>query len=94
MNTLMNRQWLYQRHPLGLVGPEHYEFVERPLSTELTAGEVLVQAHYWSVDPYMRINQSLKPTYNELPHPLKAVQSAGVVGRVVATSVSNLALGD
>jgi hypothetical protein len=95
MNAFIdNRQWLYRRHPHGLVGPEHYELVTTPLATALASGEVLVQARYWSVDPYMRINQSLKPTYNELPHALNAVQTAGVVGRALASSVPALAEGD
>ena len=91
---LNNRQWLYRRHPEGLVGPEHYELVSTPLATALSAGEVLVEARWWSVDPYMRINQSLKPTYNELPHALDTVQTAGVVGRVLASSVASLTAGD
>jgi hypothetical protein len=89
-----NRQWLYRRHPAGLVGPEHYELVTTPLATALAAGEVLVAARYWSVDPSMRINQSLKPTYNELPHPLDTVQTAGVVAQVMASSVPGLMPGD
>ena len=60
----------------------------------LSAGEVLVEAKYISVDPYMRINQSLKPTYNAEPHPLNAVQNAGVVGRIIASQTSVLAVGD
>jgi NADPH-dependent curcumin reductase CurA len=89
-----NRQWIYHRHPEGLVGPEHYELRTESLSTELSAGEVLVQATYWSVDPYMRINQSLKPTYNELPHALNTVQTAGVVGQVLASGAAHLRPGD
>ena len=89
-----NRQWIYRRHPEGLVGPEHYELRTQALATDLSAGEVLVQAGYWSVDPYMRINQSLKPTYNELPHPLDTVQSAGVVGRVLASAAAGFTAGD
>ena len=90
----MNRQWIYLRHPEGLVGPEHYELRESPLPEALAAGEVLVEARYWSVDPYMRINQSKKPTYNELPHPLGAVQSAGVVGQVLRSNAPALQPGD
>jgi len=92
--AVQNSQWIYMRHPEGIVGPEHYELRQEPLDTGLSAGEVLVQSHYISVDPYMRINQSQKPTYNELPHALNTVQSAGVVGRVLASSVPNLAAGD
>jgi hypothetical protein len=89
-----HRRWLYRSHPTGLVGPEHYELVEAPLDTALSEGEVLVRARYVSVDPYMRINQSRKPTYNELPHPLDTVQTAGVVGQVVASRAAVLSAGD
>jgi NADPH-dependent curcumin reductase CurA len=91
---ISNQQWIYRRHPEGLIGAEHYELRTEALNTELSTGEVLVQAKFWSVDPYMRINQSLKPTYNELPHPLNTVQSAGVVGQVIASSVAQLQAGD
>jgi len=94
MSSILNQQWLYTRHPQTIVGPEHYSLHSELLSTTLSAGEVLVEAHYISVDPYMRINQSLKPSYNELPHALNTVQSAGVVGRVLASSVPHMAIGD
>jgi NADPH-dependent curcumin reductase CurA len=89
-----HRRWLYRRHPEGLVGPEHYELVEAPLDLALAEGEALVRARYVSVDPYMRINQSRKPTYNELPHALDTVQTAGAVGRVIASKAAGLAVGD
>jgi hypothetical protein len=90
----MHRRWLYRRHPTGVVGPEHYELVGAPLALELSDGEVLVRMRYLSVDPYMRINQSLKPTYNELPHALDAVQTAGAVGQVIASKSGMFVPGD
>ncbi len=92
--TITNRRWIYLRHPDGVVGAEHYALREEALSTAPSTGEVLVAARYISVDPYMRINQSLKPTYNELPHPLNVVQSAGGVGEVIASNAPNFAVGD
>ena len=92
--TELHRRWIYRRHPTGIVGPEHYELVEAPLAGELSEGEVLVRSRYLSVDPYMRINQSLKPTYNELPHALDTVQAAGVVGEVMASRAPAFAPGD
>jgi NADPH-dependent curcumin reductase CurA len=92
--TEIHRRWLYRRHPLGIVGPEHYELVEAPLTLDVSDGEVLVRMRYLSVDPYMRINQSLKPTYNELPHALDTVQTAGAVGQVVASKSPAFAAGD
>src|SRR5471032_2306820 len=90
----IHRRWLYRRHPSGVVGPEHYELLTAPLALELSDGEALVRMRYLSVDPYMRINQSLKPTYNELPHALDTVQTAGAVGQVVASKSAAFAPGD
>ncbi|WP_210545920.1 NADP-dependent oxidoreductase [Rhodoferax sp. PAMC 29310] len=90
----MHQKWIYRQHPTGVVGPEHYELVSTPLVLDLSDGEVLVEAKYLSVDPYMRINQSLKPTYNAEPHPLNTVQNGGVVGQVVASKAPHLATGD
>ena len=92
--SIDNRQWLLERYPEGVVGPEHYRDRIESLHTELVSGEVLVRAHYISVDPYMRINHSLKPTYNEMPHPLGTVQAAGVVAEVLASSAAHLQKGD
>ena len=91
---LDNQQWIFVRYPEGRVGPEHYLLRRESLSTALAAGEVLVAARYLSVDPYMRINQSRKPTYNELPHALDTVQTAGVVAQVLASAVPQLQPGD
>jgi NADPH-dependent curcumin reductase CurA len=70
----LHQKWIYRQHPTGVVDPEHYELVSSPLVLDLSDGEILVEARYLSVDPYMRINQSLKPTYNAEPHPLNTVQ--------------------
>jgi NADPH-dependent curcumin reductase CurA len=83
-STMMNRQWIYRRRPAKDVGPEHYELVETPIDTALADGQVLIQARYISVDPYMRIAQSERPSWAE-PHPLDTVQGAGVVGQVLAS---------
>ena len=94
MSSLHNRQWLYRQHPTGLVSADHYQLVSQPLDATLAQDEVLIAARYISVDPYMRINQSAKPTYNPDPHPLDAVQSAGVVGQVLASNAAGLVEGD
>jgi NADPH-dependent curcumin reductase CurA len=81
--TLIHQQWIYRRQPDGIVGGEHYELVEQPLETALSQDEILVEARWFSVDPYMRIGQSAKPTYDPEPHPLGTVQQGGVVARVL-----------
>lgn len=96
MSAYQNRQWIYARRPRAEVGVDHYELAESVIDSEqLTADEVLVQAHYWSVDPYMRIQQASHDTWEE-PHPLGIVQRGGMVGRVVAAGpqAAGLATGD
>ncbi|MGZ3181431.1 MAG: NADP-dependent oxidoreductase [Telluria sp.] len=92
--TLLTRQWIYRRQPTGLVGAEHYELRDAPLDTALAQDELLVEGRYFSVDPYMRIGQSGKPTYDPDPHPLGAVQQGGVVARVLASRSPQFAAGD
>lgn len=88
-----NRQWFYTQRPTGRVGPEHYELGESVLSGDLSVNEVVVRAHTISVDPYMRIQQHARNTY-DVPHPLGIVQRAGVVGQVVASNSSKFSEGD
>jgi NADPH-dependent curcumin reductase CurA len=90
----LHRQWIYRSQPERVVGESNYELVEQALDTSLASGEVLVEARYISVDPYMRINQSSKPTYDAVPHPLNTVQSAGMVGRVLASNSPLFAVDD
>jgi NADPH-dependent curcumin reductase CurA len=89
-----HRQWIYRQRPLATVGSEHYELREQPLEMALAAGEVLIEARYFSVDPYMRIGQSGKPTYDSEPQPLGVVQEGGVVAQVVASLDTSFAPGD
>ncbi len=92
--NLLHQQWIYSRHPSAEVSAEHYELRTQALDTTLDRDEVLLAARYISVDPYMRINQSSKPTYNPEPHPLNTVQSAGVVSQVLKSNAASLQVGD
>lgn len=88
-----NRLWVYKKRPLTTVGPEHYELKSELLPTELANNEVLLEAKYISVDPYMRIQQSNKHNWEE-PFPLNKVQLASVVGQVVASKSPLFKQGD
>ncbi len=88
-----NRQWIYATRPDGRVGDEHYVLREEAMTDALSINEVLVRARYISVDPYMRIQQAERNTY-DLPHPLGIVQRAGVVGQVIASNSAGFAEGD
>jgi NADPH-dependent curcumin reductase CurA len=94
MPTLTQRLWLYRRQPTAHITAEHYQLVEQALDTRLGESEVLIEARYFSVDPYMRIGQSGKPTYDPDPHPLNTVQQGGVVSQVLASNAAGLVPGD
>jgi len=53
---MLNKLWLYVKRPEGEVTQEHYSLVEKP-AAQPGEGEVLLQALFISVDPYMRIQQ-------------------------------------
>jgi NADPH-dependent curcumin reductase CurA len=91
--TRNNRQWIYVKRPTGHVSNEHYELRDTPMTGELSANEVLFQAKYITVDPYMRIQQHASTTWEE-PHPLGIVQRAGAVGVVVASQSDQWKDGD
>lgn len=91
--TTLNRQWIYKARPAGRVGNEHYELRETALRSELAVNEVLVEARYFSVDPYMRIQQAERNTW-ESPHPLGIVQRGGVVGQVLDSCSAAFVAGD
>ncbi len=94
-NQITRQQWIYETTPDARVGPEHYRLnVEPNWTPALTEDQVLLEAKWWSVDPYMRINQARKPTFNAQPHPLGVVQGAGVVARVLASHSAAFAPGD
>ena len=93
MSLYTNRQWFYVKRPEGRVGAEHYELRETPMDDELAINEVLVEQRFISVDPYMRIQQAERNTY-DLPHPLGIVQRAATVGQVLQSNSSQFKPGD
>jgi NADPH-dependent curcumin reductase CurA len=94
MKTITQQQWIYRQQPAGAITADHYELVEQQLDTTLGDSEVLLESRYFSVDPYMRIGQSSKPTYDPDPHPLNTVQQSGVVSQVLASRAAGFAAGD
>jgi NADPH-dependent curcumin reductase CurA len=94
MKTITQQQWIYRQQPAGAITADHYELLEQQLDTTLGDSEVLLESRYFSVDPYMRIGQSSKPTYDPDPHPLNTVQQSGVVSQVLASKAAGFAAGD
>ena len=59
----------------------------------IASHECIVEMKYYSVDPYMRIQQAMRDTW-EPPHPLNVVQGGGTVGVVIASGSEKFAVGD
>lgn len=87
------KQWVFKKRPVTTVGPEHYELIHRDLPIDLANNEVLLEAKYISVDPYMRIQQSSQRNW-EQPFPLNEVQQATVVGQVIKSKSKLFKEGD
>jgi hypothetical protein len=88
----MNLQVLLRRRPKGEPVPEDFEIVETPVP-QPGPGEVLVRAHYLSLDPYMRGRMSDAKSYSA-PVELGAVMEGQTAGEVVASNAPGFTPGD
>lgn len=90
--TTTNKQWLLVSRPTGEASAANFRLVETP-GPELADGQVLVQHHYLSLDPYMRGRMDDAKSYAK-PQPLDAVMQGGTVGEVLASKHPGYAAGD
>ena len=88
----MNLQVLLRRRPKGEPVPEDFDIVETPVP-QPGPSEVLVRAHYLSLDPYMRGRMSDAKSYSA-PVEIGAVMEGQTAGDVVASNASGFAPGD
>ena len=88
----VNHQFRLAARPQGMVGREHFDFVEEPLG-ELEEGQVLIEVLYISLDPAMRGWMAEGRSYIP-PVEIGEVMRAGTVGRVVESKGQKLAVGD
>jgi len=88
----VNRQWLLAAHPEGAPEAGNWRLVEGPIP-EPGPGEILVRAHWLSVDPYMRGRISRRRNYAAGVE-VGAVMTGGGVGEVVESRHPGFAPGD
>jgi NADPH-dependent curcumin reductase CurA len=88
----VNHQFRLAARPQGVVGREHFDYVEEPLP-ELAEGQVLVKVLYISLDPAMRGWMNEGRSYVP-PVQIGEVMRAGTVGVVVESKGEKLAPGD
>ncbi|WP_299436074.1 NADP-dependent oxidoreductase [uncultured Aquimarina sp.] len=92
MKKIQNKQWIYSKIPEKSVDQSHYTLEENILTiSDLKSGQAILKAAYFSIDPYMRIQQSRNNTWEE-PHPLNTVQRGAVVCQIVGINDSNTTL--
>jgi NADPH-dependent curcumin reductase CurA len=89
---MVNKQILLTSRPTGEATAANFTLVERPVP-ELTDGQVLVQHHYLSLDPYMRGRMNDAKSY-AAPQALNDVMIGGTVGEVIASKSPSFAAGD
>jgi NADPH-dependent curcumin reductase CurA len=88
----VNHQFRLAARPQGMVGREHFDYVEEPLPT-LGEGQSLVEILYISLDPAMRGWMAEGRSYIP-PVEIGEVMRAGTVGRVLETKGQSFAVGD
>jgi NADPH-dependent curcumin reductase CurA len=89
---MTNKQILLTSRPAGEATAANFTLVEKPVP-DLRDGEVLVQHHYLSLDPYMRGRMNDAKSY-AAPQPLNEVMVGGTVGKVIASKDPSFAPGD
>ncbi len=92
MSKLINKQFLLASRPTAEPTADNFKLVETAVP-ELAEGQVLVQHHYMSLDPYMRGRMNDGKSY-AVPQALNEVMGGGTVGVVIASRNANFAVGD
>jgi NADPH-dependent curcumin reductase CurA len=87
-----NRRVVLASRPKGYPQASDFRLQEEPIK-DPDPGSALVQAHYLSLDPYMRMRLSDAPSYVP-PIAIGEVIVGGIVGEVVRTNTDAFAVGD
>ncbi len=91
MTTTYNRLVLASR-PSGAVVPENFRMEAVPMPT-LTEGDVLIQHHFLSLDPYMRGRMNESKSY-AASQAIGEVMIGGTVGEVTQSKNAHFKVGD
>ena len=86
-----NRQWLLDNRPVGMIGPEHFKYVETDIP-EPGEGEVLIRNLMFSFDPTQRGWTMDRESYLP-PVQIGEPMRAGCVAQVVKSNHPDFASG-
>ena len=87
----MNRQWLLHERPVGMIGPEHFKYVETDIP-EPGEGEVLIRNLMFSFDPTQRGWTMDRESYLP-PVQIGEPMRAGCVAQVVKSNHPDFTVG-
>jgi NADPH-dependent curcumin reductase CurA len=87
----LNHQILLDNRPIGEASPSNFKLVASDTSP-LKDGQVLVQHHYLSLDPYMRGRMNDSKSYAQ-PQALNAVMQGGTAGVVLESKSPRFPVG-
>ena len=87
----MNRQWLLHERPVGMIGPEHFKYVETDIP-EPGEGEVLIRNLMFSFDPTQRGWTMDRESYLP-PVQIGEAMRAGCVAQVVKSNHPDFSVG-
>tara|TARA_B100001559_G_scaffold75854_1_gene62731 strand:+ start:1888 stop:2883 length:996 start_codon:yes stop_codon:yes gene_type:complete len=77
----MNKKWILNKRPIGYPKEQDFKLIESSVD-ELDEGEILIESHYLSLDPYMRGRMNDSKSYAPSIK-LGGVITGEVVGKVV-----------
>ena len=92
MPARLNRRWVLAKRPIGEPTEDCFELQEVPVP-ELAAGEVLVEVHFLSLDPYMRGRMRDAKSYAE-PVKIGEVITGESAGVIVESNSDRWSVGD
>ncbi len=91
--TTINRQWLLDSRPLGMVSEDNFRYFEAPMpAADLSSGEFLVRVLYLSFEPAMRGWMEDAPSYLPPADLNQPMRSAGVA-QVIASENPDFPVG-
>jgi hypothetical protein len=92
MTSLSNRRWVLAKRPVGEPADDCFALQEVPVA-DLEEGQVRIEAHYLSLDPYMRGRMREGKSYAE-PLKIGEVVTGESAGIVVESRSDRWAVGD
>ena len=93
VQNLSNRRWVLAAYPEAMPDESHFLMEEDLSLPPLEESQILVQAHYLSVDPYMRGRISPTTGYTAGVEP-GGIMPAGGVGEIIESRSDRFTVGE